>query len=447
MNIGVLDVETSKKPILHPWMKGAYLSTIGIKLYLDSKPGEYTYKEWVWYHGERPGITEGDRLQIVFELQEAIDSLGPDGILVGHNVKFDANWVKWFNVDISGVQLWCTMITDFMLSGQDKTLAQDLSSCCARRGIPVKTDIMKTYWDAGRDTHTIPLTVVLPYMKNDINITADLFKQQYVQLKKHSALRKLVRVRNNCLQSVTDIEINGMTMDRELAGTYVDKFNKELELANSELKTYFKQSDVNLSSGPELSACLYGGVLKRERYEPEMYDRYCTYKESYMFTYKSGKNKGLTVPKTKNRKLKEITCKRKKVNYEIPVPGIGFTPPDKTETSVAGVFQTNKDVLKLLTCNNKVTTRQVKNRVLEILLHRSKIAQFTQTFVGTKKDSGLFYRQDLNIDGLLHPNYNQTIAATGRFTSSNPNGQNFPRSKEDEDGFSNYLFKVFIWFL
>ena len=450
MNIGVLDVETSAKPILHPWMKESYLSTIGLRMYLQD--GGTYYREWVWYHGERPGITEEDRLQITFELQEEIDKIGPAGFLVGHNIKFDANWVKWFNVDLSRTPLWCTMLTDFMLSGQDKTLPQDLSSCCERRQIAVKTDVVKTYWDAGRNTHEIPLKILLPYQKNDIDITAQLFKAQYVQLKRHTALMKLVNVRNQCLHVVTDIEINGMTMDRAVAEGHVDFFQKELEMSNSELLTYFGYPDVNLESGPELSACLFGGKLKRERFEAELYTRNCTLKEPYNFTYSSGKNKGLTVVKYKNRVLRELTSKRKRIDYEIAVTGIGFNPDPKTEGkdrdgNPSGVFQTNKNILKLLPCNSKGGTKSgTKRRVLELLLHRSKIAQFCHTFVGTKEDSGLFYLQDLNLDGLLHPSYNQTVAATGRFTSSNPNGQNFSRSKEDEDGFSNPLKQCFISF-
>jgi DNA polymerase-1 len=77
-------------------------------------------------------------------------------------------------------------------------------------------------------------------------------------------------------------------------------------------------------------------------------------------------------------------------------------------------------------------------------MHRSKIAKFAETFEGKKENTGLFYLASITEDGFLHPNYNQTIAATGRQTSSGPNGQNFPRSKADEDGFSNPLKSCFI---
>jgi DNA polymerase I-like protein with 3'-5' exonuclease and polymerase domains len=244
---------------------------------------------------------------------------------------------------------------------------------------------------------------------------------------------------------LSDIEMNGMPFDRAFAEHHVDAFSKELEINTAELRTYFKCADLNLNSGPELSAGMFGGKLKRTRYEPECYTRNATLKEPYQFTYRSGKKRGLTVTKYKNRTVRELTCKRKKVDYEVEIKGVGFTPPDRSETAVEGVFQTNKNILKNLKCNSKGgTTIKHKRRVLELLLHRSKIGKFTETFVGSKPGTGLFYHADININGWLHPNYNQTVAATGRLSSSNPNGQNFTRSKEDEDGFTNPLKMCFV---
>ena len=445
MNIMVLDLETSKKPILHPWMRGSYLSTIGMKLFLEAE--EPIYKDWVWYHDDRPGIGENMRLGMAFEMQEYIDRLGPSGILVGHNIKFDMNWIKSVNVDVSGVRVWCTQVADFMLSGQDKTISQSLSNCCARRSIPIKTDIVKTYWDAGKDTHEIPLKILLPYMHNDIDITAELFKSQWREAKEQPNLMKLIRVRGDSLHVVSDIELNGMVMDRAVAEKHVDTFNAQLETTNAELRTYIGRDDINLGSGQDLSAALYGGVLKRERHIAQLYTRNCTIKEPFLYEYRSGKRKGQIVTRYKNRTVRELVGKKVRQEYGVAITGVGFQPQENSECKPpgCGIFQTNKDVLKILKCGNGGnTTAKFKRHFLDLLVHRSKIAQFTQTFRGTKGDTGLFYQADRNSDGILHPSYNQTVAATGRYSSSNPNGQNFTRSKEDEDGFSNPMKSVFI---
>jgi DNA polymerase I-like protein with 3'-5' exonuclease and polymerase domains len=440
MNIAVLDVETSMKPRLHPWMRDSFLSTIGLQCYRES--GNHYYLDWVWQHSERD-VTDQERLDIVFALQEEIDKAD---VLVAHNAKFDINWMKSKNVVLTGKTIWCTMIAEYMLTGQDKTMELDLTSCCERHNLPTKTDVVKTYWDAGVNTDKVPLRILLPYQKNDVQVTAKLFKSQYSQAKAQSSLFKLLQVRNECLHSVTDIELNGMTMDRERAEELVKDFTGQAELTDAELRTYFGRDDIKLDSGPELSAGLYGGVLKRVRYVPQVYTRNVTLKEPYKLTYKSGKKKGMTVTKYRNRTLKELTCKKRKDEYGIAITGVGFTPPDGSETSVEGVYQTNKDVLRTLKCTRGGnTTAKLKRRVLDLLVHRSKISKFISTFVGAKKDSGIFYHSDNNVDRIPHAQYNQTIAATGRMTSSGDmNGQNASRSKEDEDGFANPLKSVFI---
>ena len=439
MRVGILDLETSMAPLHKPWIEDSYLCSCGFQYY---SPGKSYYKDWVLDHDEIV-VDEVARRARMFEIQDCIDSVD---LLVGHNFKFDMDWLKWYNVDLSNVKVWDTKLAQFMLWGQDKTRPNTLNDCCDFWNIPTKFNKVKTYWDAGRDTRTIPLDTLLPYQKQDVLITGELFKAQYRLLKKkYPQLFKLVEVRNQCLHPVTDIEITGMPFDRETAEYHVKQFTDELKITDAELLTYFGRGDINIASGHELSAALFGGKLKRTREIPVIYSKNVTYKEPYKFTYKSGKNKGLTITKTRNKTLRGIFAKKGKEDYEIDLTGVGFTPPEKTETAAEGVYQTNKNVLKRLKCNSKGgTTIKLKRKVLDLLVHRSKIGKFTETFVGAKKDSGLLYQSNRTTYGRVYPSYNQAVAATGRFTSSNPNGQNFPRSKEDEDGFTNPLKTVFI---
>jgi len=408
MIVGVIDIETSMKPTMHPWQKGAFLSTIGI--WVAQPHYQPVYKEWVYWHwdhyqGWLKDDVEEEQRKILFEIQDIVDKLD---LIVGHNIGFDLNWLKAKNIIFTGKELWDTMLVEFMLSGQDKEQlpmkGQSLSHCCERHNLPVKTDVVKTYWDAGVNTDKVPLRILLPYQKNDVEITAQLFKSQYRQAKAQDKLFKLIRVRNYCIHSITDIELNGMPMDRDKAEALVVKFSEELDNLNGELRSYFGRDDINLDSGPELSAGLFGGVLKRVRYVPQVYTKNVTIKEPYELTYKSGKKKGMTVTKTR------------------------------------------KDVLKnLKTGRANTAAGRYKKRALEILVHRSKISTLISKFKGSKEGTGIFYHSDNNIDGRPHPGYNQTIAATGRMTSSGDmNGQNASRSKEDEDGFINPQKSVFV---
>ena len=92
MNVGILDIETSMKPVLHPWQKGAYISTIGLRMHVD---GKQYYGDWVWHHDSQSVFTSAHQSVSIFELQAQIDILrDTNGILVGHNIKFDLNWLR-----------------------------------------------------------------------------------------------------------------------------------------------------------------------------------------------------------------------------------------------------------------------------------------------------------------------------------------------------------------
>jgi DNA polymerase I-like protein with 3'-5' exonuclease and polymerase domains len=444
----VLDVETSKKPILHPWQKGSFLSLVGASVFGRDLPSEGVHYSWLFTHDEqRPEVNVAT---IRKELQGFFDCYfqpGKDTLLVGHNIKFDMNWLKSQHLDLHDVRIWDTQIAEYMLCGQRKDMSYSLNAACQRRDIELKQDAVKTYWEAGINTDKIPLHILSPYLAQDIKITAELFKKQYAEARVHvnKNFMKLLRLRCDTLHIITDMELNGMAFDRVTAEQWTKKFRKDLESSTNMLLSIFGQDDINLDSGPELSACLYGGKLKRTRKVPYVYTKNVIVKEPYKYMYRSGKRKGQIVTKYKNRTLKMLTCRPRNVDYEVPVKGVGFTPPKGSETATEGVYQTNKDVLRQLTCSGKRGLPAVdKKEVIRLLMHRSKIEKFVNTFEGKKQDTGLYYKADRNIDGYLHPLYNQTVTSTGRLSSSGDmNGQNTARSGQDDEGFSNPMKACF----
>jgi DNA polymerase-1 len=112
-------------------------------------------------------------------------------------------------------------------------------------------------------------------------------------------------------------------------------------------------------------------------------------------------------------------------DYDISIPGLGFVPLAKTETAKSTearrYYKVDKDTLPFLRTNTKV-----QKAVIKLLLKQSKLAKIVSTFWNSEKGTGLMSK--VGVDGRLHTNYNQTITATGRLSSSDPNSQNLPRS-------------------
>ena len=94
--------------------------------------------------------------------------------------------------------------------------------------------------------------------------------------------------------------------------------------------------------------------------------------------------------------------------------GIGFKPTG--DVGKTGYYSVGADVITSLRCTNKL-----QKTVKKLLIERTKLSKLQSTY----------YEGFLNkeINGYLYPTINQTIAVTGRFTSSNPNGQNLPRGR------------------
>lgn len=86
--------------------------------------------------------------------------------------------------------------------------------------------------------------------------------------------------------------------------------------------------DFKLNSNKHLSILFFGGIIKIKVDEPVMDE------EGLLIFIKSGDNKG--------------QIKTKKVEKEIYIKGLGLKPLDSWKTKKEGEFQTNKDVLQLI---------------------------------------------------------------------------------------------------
>jgi DNA polymerase-1 len=415
------DFETSMKPIMHPWQDGAFPVSLG--LYFD----DGTYYDWWFNHKEVP------QWDSVNTLQAALTSVD---LLIAHNIKFDLNWLRKLGVSYDG-KLWCTQTTEYLLRGQ-QTGNLTLAEVAVYHGASPKLDIVKEYWDRGVNTDQIPKKILGKYMKQDCVSCLEVQGDQEKQMRtEYPHMRQVITIHNATSDILSDIEMNGMPIDVQRAEVLARDFSAQLKGMDVNLIDAFGRADLNLNSKDELSAALYGGIIKRDDKELVTKERWATRKKPFKFTYKDGR----TTTKYKNEKYREKYEVERKCIKQIEISGIGFEPPKGGELQPKPdgrqYYKTGIEIIKNLPARS-AKKRSVKHDLIE----RSKVAKLVSTLVGTTEGKG--YLNKIQADGRMHPQYNQSRTGTGRYSSKDPNGQNFPRSKEDQDGFLNPLKTIFV---
>lgn len=372
------DVETTKFPNIHPWQPNSQL----VMVQLADESG--WAKEWVFNHKENDGSIS--QRQMIEEIRTHIKRATR---LVGHNLKFDLNWLRELGINFDHCKLWCTQLTEYLLRGQ-KVFKGDLKlGALSKKYLSIdKIDKVKTYWDAGFETTEIPLKVLKPYGRQDVFNALAIYQRQ-VPLVRNQNLLPLVAVQNECTKSLSEIEYNGMLTNPEVAEKHLEELQEQVAVIDTELKMMVNEVEVNLGSKDHLSAFLFGGVVKTpgEEWKVKTYKFHSTYKPY-------------------------------KVMVETEISGLGFKP--SAETKKEGVYTTDKGTIKYLKATNKK-----QRRAKTLLQERSVVAKAMQTLKGKTPDSGLINKT--MPDNRVHGNYNQTVTITGRFSCSDPNLQNQPR--------------------
>jgi DNA polymerase I-like protein with 3'-5' exonuclease and polymerase domains len=138
-------------------------------------------------------------------------------VIVGHNIKFDLLYIwkrddlqQWFK---EGGQIWDTSLAHYILSGQQETYPQlrDIATRCY--GCKSREKKMEKFWEKEIDTKDIPEKLVIEDVKNDVIDTETiLFKQ--IQLAKQKGMTRLIHLQMDALLATTEMEFNGMYVDK-----------------------------------------------------------------------------------------------------------------------------------------------------------------------------------------------------------------------------------------
>jgi len=330
------------------------------------------------------GAVRVDNLGAILPRIEASD------LVVGFNFKFDLHWIKNYKVyQLNDKHIWDVQIAEFILSNQTNRFPS-LNETCERYGLEAKLDVVKTeYWDKGIDTKDIPWDILSSYATKDAELTLACYHAQKKFMT--PAQIKLCHLMCEDLKVLQEMEANGIPFNEELCEQRAKEVDDKISEIKGKLTNIYPNTPINFASNDHLSAFLYGGTVKEDG------------KEHTGF-FKTGIKAGQ--PKYKN------------IIIEHKLPRL-YEPLKGSEMAKQGNYAVDEGTLRKL---------KGKKDLVNTLLELSKLEKLNGTYY-----NGLIkLRKEMNWEqGILHGNFNQTTAQTGRLSSSRPNLQNFASELQD----------------
>lgn len=311
-------------------------------------------------------------------------------LVVGFNFKFDLHWfLKAGLSSLRDKQIWDVQIAEFILSNQTHRFPS-LNETCEKYGLEAKLDVVKTeYWDKGINTDAIPWDILSKYATKDAELTLACY---HAQIKLMTPAQKtLCYLMCQDLQILQEMEMNGIPFDEELCKTRAIEVENKISELRERLSAIYPNVPINFASNDHLSAFLYGGTVKEDGKE-------------HIGFFKSGAKAGQ--PKYKN-----ITIEHKLPRLYQPLKGSAMAKE--------GNFAVDEGTLRKL---------KGKTGIINMILELSKLEKLNGTYY-----NGLVnLRQEMQwLPGIIHGQFNQTTAQTGRLSSSKPNLQNFASELQD----------------
>ena len=319
-------------------------------------------------------------------IQRSIDS---HAVLVGFNIKFDLHWIRKYGINFMDKRVWDCQLVHFILTNQQYPYPS-LNSVAEYYGLGSKLDVVATeYWSNGIDTPDIPKDILEQYLKQDLELTYQIYLKQKEEVDKlPEARRKLISLHNQDLLILEEIEYNGLLFDESKSLELAKELEEKIKDIDVQLSQTCSISGFNFNSKEHLSMLLYGGRLTIP-------------KKEIIGLYKTGDRKG--------------QAKEGWVDYTYDLPRL-VEPLEGSELKKDGYFSTDEQTLRSLK-----TTKESKE-IIKSILERNVL----------EKRKGTYYtglpelRQSQGwIHGRLHGQLNQCVVKTGRLSSSKPNLQNF----------------------
>ena len=432
-----LDVENTVsnrggKKHLDPFETGNTLVMVGYKM-VDGVCHVFTFD-----HSE----VQEDCAKNRADLQAVLDKTT---LMIGHNISHDLMWLWESGFNYDG-PVFDTMISDYVLQRGVK-LPSDLGSVAMRHGCEVlKQDTLKAYFKQGYSTRDIPHAELVTYLEHDLGATEGVYKSIQAKLltPQDAGLRETIDMSNEVAMVLARMYQTGIKVDLDALDSVRKEFENErdeiVKLLQSHVRTLMGDTPINLNSPEQLSWIVYSRKPHSKSawmtaITPYMKDNEFkdAVKRHFSMIYKTKAmkctdcdGKGFIFKKKKDgspfkKSNKCVTCNG--VGFEFKptkeLAGLKFTAPNAKWASANG-FGTGKDNLETL---ERVAVSKGMTDAVEFLSKLRRLSAL-DSYLSTFVEGIASYTKD---NKMIHVKLQQHITATGRFSGSSPNFQNFPR--------------------
>lgn len=405
-------------------------------------------KRAIFFHNEQDTPDSPD--QFIADLSRA--SCG-----IAHNAKFDILYLMEAGLPVPE-RMYCTMIGEYIFA-RAQMVEKGLKATAERRDVTrKKSDLVDDLFKGGTGFEAMPLDTVIEYADADVLSCAEIYLSQQEDLTKpeNEGLRPVFDLMNEMMLFLSEIECNGAKIDLDILADVEQQFlteKAELERTLEEIiSDTMGDTPINMNSGADMSKVIYSRELVDKAWHKETFNlgtgangkplptprmspsqfaqavRRNTKKVYRTIAYHcdpcAGKGK-IQKYKKDGTPWKNLTkcpsCEGQ--GYTLmengKVAGLKLIPRDARDASVNG-FKTDKGTIKALIGQAEAKGNLQAIQFLTAMSRLNAVTTYLDSFVkGIQK-----YTRP---DGRLHAQFNQTIARTGRLSSSNPNFQNLPK--------------------
>ena len=307
--------------------------------------------------------------------------------IVAHNLKFDLKYVRrakhtslW-----PRLQLWCTMTHEYLSSGHAHKFSS-LEDSCARRGIKTtKTMNLSEYIENGGRVEDIPKKELTEYLLTDVMLAAELFLTQHKD-KKHFNM--------NYISALSEMELNGLPIDN-------DKLTKRAQESADICDKFTSYMKDKIKSNCEW---VDGSPVTDADFEKKI---------------KPTANRTLSFLLTGQPETLKTTSDKWTLQHIMAGTTLNASDCGKVWTDPPnhlGYSMDEKHIAKLC----KVFPHSWVTKIPEWRKHDKLLNTYYLPFLTVSK-----------FTGCIHPKLNTTATATGRLSSSKPNGQNMPKEARE----------------